>query len=70
MTEVETKLCRSCGIEKPVTDFYKDGKRNGKVCYRADCKDCYKSTRMLNAARKSGGGKDEGKTYMPPPATE
>ena len=55
MTEVETKLCRSCGIEKPVTEFYKDGKRNGKVCYRADCKDCYKSTRMLNAARKFGG---------------
>lgn len=40
----ETKICRTCGIEKPVVDFYAKGLRlNGSIRYRADCKDCNKA---------------------------
>jgi len=40
---METKICTKCGVEKPITDFYK---RKGykkhyiKDGYRAECKNC------------------------------
>lgn len=47
------RVCGSCGILKPVTEFYKDGKdRNGKIKYRRDCKECYKHTRIVEGAMK------------------
>lgn len=35
---METKTCSKCGIEKPINDFYKRSRSEGK--YRADCKIC------------------------------
>ena len=48
------RVCGTCGQRKPVTEFYKDGKRNGKVRYRRDCKDCYKVTRVFERKTKKG----------------
>lgn len=50
------RVCGCCGIVKPVTAFYKDGKYpNGKTRYRRDCKECYKATRIQNISKKIGG---------------
>ena len=38
--DMETKRCTCCGLEKPVTDFYKSGIRNGKQGYRTRCIAC------------------------------
>ena len=47
------RVCGTCGVLKPLTDFYKDGKdKNGNIKYRRDCKECYKLTRIKNARRK------------------
>ena len=34
---METKVCNKCGLEKPLSEFNKNGKY-----YRANCKDCKK----------------------------
>lgn len=34
------KLCKSCGIEKEETEFYKDNRKNCKTEYRCYCKKC------------------------------
>lgn len=47
------RVCGTCGELKPVTDFYRDGKdKDGNPRYRRDCKECYKVTRMREAAAK------------------
>ena len=47
------RVCGTCGELKPVTDFYRDGKdKDGTPRYRRDCKECYKITRMREAAAK------------------
>jgi hypothetical protein len=47
------RVCGTCGERKPVECFYKDGKYpNGTTRYRRDCKECYKSTRLMEARRK------------------
>lgn len=47
------RVCGTCGELKPVEDFYKDGKDNhGNIKYRRDCKECYKVTRIREAAMK------------------
>ena len=48
------RVCGTCGILKPVEDFYKDGKdkKTGKPKYRRDCKECYKATRIREAELK------------------
>lgn len=47
------RVCGTCSRTKPVEDFYKDGKdHEGKVKYRRDCKDCYKSTRIKESKLK------------------
>jgi len=44
-----TKKCNTCGIEKPLTQFYKNGiDQDGNVRLRADCKTCYKVDRHLD----------------------
>lgn len=49
------RVCGTCGELKPVEMFYKDGKdSHGKVRYRRDCRECYKTTRMIEVARKGG----------------
>lgn len=48
------RVCGTCGELKPVEAFYKDGKRNGKIRYRRDCRECYKKARMAEAIRKAG----------------
>jgi hypothetical protein len=35
---MDTKICSKCGIEKPVSEFYKNRSRKDGLCYR--CKDC------------------------------
>lgn len=48
------RVCGTCGVLKPLSDFYKDGKdKNGNIKYRRDCKECYKLTRIKNARRKN-----------------
>lgn len=40
------KRCGTCLEEKPVEEFYKDGKdKDGNTRYRRDCKKCYKEVR-------------------------
>lgn len=36
-----SKICRTCGVKQPLTDFYTLGKtRKGEVRYMVDCKSC------------------------------
>ena len=38
---METKICSKCGIEKPVSEYHKNGfDRNGNQKYRGYCKVC------------------------------
>jgi len=49
------RTCGTCGVTKPLDQFYKDGKDSkGRVRYRRDCKDCYKRARLTSALRKGG----------------
>lgn len=37
----ETKICSKCKIEKPISEYHKNGfKANGEQKYRGYCKDC------------------------------
>lgn len=46
-----TKICKTCKVEKPLTDFYKD--KSFKSGYRANCKICKDvSTYAWRAANK------------------
>lgn len=41
------RTCSNCQQEKPVDEFYKDGKDSqGNPKYRRDCKECYRVTRL------------------------
>lgn len=44
MEETETKVCSKCGVEKPLSDFYK-AKNKGYEYHRGDCKDCVNKQR-------------------------
>ena len=38
---METKICSKCGIEKPITEYHKNGfSTNGEQKYRGYCKIC------------------------------
>lgn len=59
------RVCGTCGQSKPVSEFYKDGTdKNGEAKYRRDCKECYKVTRMQEAALKKKGGKQNEKNSI------
>ena len=38
---MKTKVCTKCGVEKPLSEFYKN--KGGKYEVRGDCKECYGS---------------------------
>jgi len=38
----ETKICKTCKIEKPLIEFYKRNMDNGKIRYSGECKECTK----------------------------
>ena len=43
----ETKICSKCGIEKPTTEYHKNGfDKNGKQKYRGYCKTCANKREM------------------------
>ena len=42
MTETETKACKRCGVEKPLTEFYRTDAIRGY--HRANCKECDRDT--------------------------
>ena len=42
--EVKTRICRICGVEKPITDFYYRKDIKG---YRTECKQCAKDLARL-----------------------
>ena len=47
------RVCGTCNELKPLAEFYKDGKdAEGNDRYRRDCKECYKNTRLQEAAVK------------------
>lgn len=44
----DKQVCTVCGVEKPITEFPKNGKdKHGRTRYRNDCKECYNITRKL-----------------------
>ena len=51
MPNQDTKVCKKCGVEKPVSDFGKGGKQlraNGewKQYYQSTCKQCVNTPRV------------------------
>ncbi len=53
----ETKRCKICNQDLPITNFYSVKKSNGKVYYRVTCKKCFLTKRAYrkntnNACRK------------------
>jgi hypothetical protein len=34
------KICNCCGVNKPITEFYKFKSSSGNVLYRHKCKEC------------------------------
>lgn len=47
------RTCSNCEENKPVSEFYKDGKdSDGNDKYRRDCKDCYRVTRLKSRRAK------------------
>ena len=34
------KVCKKCGLDKPLSEFSKSGFRNGKQVYKSRCKNC------------------------------
>ena len=54
----ETKVCRDCEKEKPISEFYRNFRyKNGNWYYRAQCKECYRPQR--NAADRKKWQADE-----------
>jgi DNA-binding PadR family transcriptional regulator len=54
-----TKVCTKCGVEKPVTDFYK--KKSGKFGVEGCCKECTKAA--VKAYRLTPAGKANKKAW-------
>jgi hypothetical protein len=49
----ETRTCGTCNKPLALDKFYKDGTdKEGNPKYRRDCKDCYRSTRLLERRNK------------------
>ena len=44
---MEIKVCKKCGIEKQVSEFYKNRKH-----YSSQCKECLKQYRIENKERR------------------
>lgn len=49
MSNVDTKICKICGKEKPINEFNNKGSRNNKIFYDSKCKVCeWFSKRIIN----------------------
>ena len=47
------RRCGTCMEEKPLDQFYKDGKdKDGNTRYRRDCKECYRKSRKPKRTRR------------------
>ncbi len=53
---METKVCNKCKVEKPVSEFNKNGKY-----YYSMCKECKREYRLANYERESKLGKERNK---------
>lgn len=50
---METKICKKCGIEKPIDSFRKTQEYNDKIYYRNSCKECeYKQAKIYREKNK------------------
>ena len=50
---METKICSKCGIEKPLTEYHKNGFDNyGRQKYRGYCKTCANALESARYQRK------------------
>ena len=49
MDQIASKACVKCGVEKPVTDFFKCGKNS--INYRGKCKMCMQADHKDYTAR-------------------
>jgi len=57
-TPTELKVCKICGKEKCLSDFYKYSETGtGKERYKGECKHCYKSKRRIELVNHKIGGK-------------
>ena len=64
---METKVCKKCGIEKPLTEFRKTyNKKYDRYYYRSECHDCeisYGRKYELTRADRTGYKKEYNKKY-------
>ena len=60
-TRIQTKECRTCGIEKPLTDFYKEP--NCPLGVKAHCKDCLNDKKFERLGRERIFRKKRGNEY-------
>jgi hypothetical protein len=55
------KLCRICGIEKPLTDFPKNRVSGRKDGHRTECKECHRQiTGEISKLKKKSGETNPG----------
>ena len=53
---MRTKVCRTCGLEKSVSDFYREAnKRSAFDAYRPDCKICFNDLAAIARRLKDTG---------------
>lgn len=53
LINLETKICSKCGIEKPLSEYHKNGFDNhGNQKYRGYCKTCANALESLRYQRK------------------
>lgn len=62
---ITMKTCTKCGIEKPLDQFYKQGR--GKQGYRGACKACLdaKSSQRFRETYRGGMGHNQGRIELP-----
>lgn len=52
MVDILEKICNTCNISKPISEFYIVAKYNGKNILRNKCKICHNYTRRLSYKKK------------------
>jgi len=63
---METKICRKCGKELSIDNFYKDrSAEDGLRCYCKACIKAYNASKKTDTERRRGGG---GTKEVPNPA--
>jgi hypothetical protein len=49
-----SKCCIACGVDKPLSEFPRNGKdKDGSTAYRADCRECYNIRRSIKKKKHS-----------------